>query len=157
MNIINKDYAIRAENNIFDIRKKEYVKLEETVREMIKPVEDLGFVITEFGIKESRSSSGELNKTLKQSLVIRLQKGNSEVDLSMVIPKLIDNNYMIIGGRKKIPLFQLFDIPIVSRGKTIKLRTNVATLMIEIHKEFPFTRLSAFSKNIPLASNAFCM
>ena len=31
-------------------------------------------------------------------------------------------------GRRKIPLFQLFDIPLVTRGESIKLRTNVATL-----------------------------
>ena len=150
MNIVNPNYVVDNDKNIFLIRKEEYSKLEETVREMLKPAEELGYTILEFGIKESRTAAGELHKTLKKSLVMRLQKGLSEVDLTMTIPKLVDDNYIVIGGRRKIPLFQLFDIPVVSRGKTIKLRTNMGTLMVETSKEFPFVRLSAFSKNIPL-------
>ena len=63
----------------------------------------------------------------------------------------MNNNYVIINGRKKIPLFQLFDIPIVTRGKAIKLRTNVATVMIFDHKEIPRINLSILGKKIPMA------
>ncbi len=151
MNIINPNFKINKDKNIFNIRKKEYDNIINIVSEILKPVEDLGFIINELYLKDSKFSSGELSKTVKQNLIIRLKKENSEIDLSMVIPKLIDNNYIIINGKKKIPLFQLFDIPICTRGKNIKLRTNVATMMIFKEKEPPFITVSFLSKKVPLA------
>jgi hypothetical protein len=64
---------------------------------------------------------------------------------------LIDDNYIIINGRRKIPLFQLFDIPIVTRGENIKLRTNVATLTILKDREQPFVKVSFLGKKVPLS------
>lgn len=151
MNIINPNFKINEDRNIFIIRKKEYDNILNTVAEILKPAEDLGFVINELVLKDSKFSSGELLKTLKQNLIIKLQKGNSEIDLSMVIPKLVDNNYIVINGRRKIPLFQLFDIPVVTRGKHIKLRTNITTIMISKKKEPPFVEISFLSKKISLA------
>lgn len=150
MEIKNPNYVL-DNNNIFKIRKKEYDELEKNIKEILKPVEEIGFEISEFEIRESKFSSGELQKTLKNNLIIRLRRGNNEVDLSMAIPKLVDENYIIIGGRKKIPLFQLFDIPIVTRGKTIKIRTNVATLMVSDENEPPYVYLSIFNKKLPLS------
>ena len=155
MDTINPYYKVNEEDNIFLLRQKEYAGLERTIREVLKPAEELGFVIKEFGTKESRFSSGEINKTLKKNLVIRLQKGTSEVDLSMYIPKLVDRNYIVINGRKKIPQFQLFDVPIVTRGKHIKLRTNVATLMVSEEREPPFISLSLLGKKVPFVTVLF--
>ena len=151
MKFINPSYKVNETKNLFTLRKEEYENLESTIREILKPAEELGFVITDFGIKESKFSSGELYRTLKRNLVIKLQKNGSEIDLSMMIPKLINDNYLVIGGRKKIPLFQLFDIPFVTRGKTIKMRTNVASLMVFEEKEFPHIYISIFGKKVPLA------
>jgi len=155
LDIVNPYYKVNEEDNIFLLRGKEYADLEKTIREVLKPAEELGFVMKEFGTKESRFSSGEVNKTLKKNLVIRLQKGTSEVDLSMYIPKLVDGNYIVINGRKKIPQFQLFDVPIVTRGKHIKLRTNVATLMVSEEKEPPFISLSLLGKKVPFVTVLF--
>ncbi|MGD2071990.1 MAG: hypothetical protein PVG65_00665 [Candidatus Thorarchaeota archaeon] len=149
MNIINPIFKLN-EKNIFKIRETDYNMMEDIVSEIVKPVKELGFNITELGLKDSRFSSGELTKTLKQTLAIRLQKGNSSIDLSIFIPKLVNNNYMLINGRKKIPLFQLFDIPIVTRGETIKFRTNVATLMIFKDREEPFVKVSFLGKKVSL-------
>ncbi len=151
MDIINPNYKINEENNIFSIREKEYNLIKDNVREILKAAEEVGFLVNELGITESKFSSGELQKTLKKNLVIKLRRGSSDIDLSMAIPKLIDKNYVIIGGRKKVPLFQLFDIPVVTRGKTIKIRTNVASMMIVDEKEFPFIHLSIFNKKVPLS------
>lgn len=151
MKFINPTYQVDEIKNIFTLRNNEHENLESTIREILRPAEELGFVITEFGIKESKFSSGELYRTLKRNLIIKLQKGSSEIDISMLIPKLIDNNYLVIGGRKKIPLFQLFDIPFVTRGKNIKMRTNVASLMVFEEKEFPHIYISIFGKKVPLA------
>lgn len=152
MKIINPTFEIKnKDHNIFTLRKEDYEQILPVASEIVNPVKELGFEILELEIKESRFTSGELSKTLKQTLVIKLQKGNSTIDLSIFIPKLVDDNYIIINGRKKIPLFQLFDIPIVTRGESIKLRTNVATLMVYKDKESPYVKVSFLGKKLPLS------
>ena len=152
MKIINPISTIHNEDkNIFTIRQLDYDQILPIVQEIVKPVEEIGFQINEINLKDSRFSSGELAKTLKQTLAIKLQKGSSEIDLSIFIPKLIDGNYVYINGRRKIPLFQLFDTPIVTRGENIKLRTNVATIMVFKDKESPFIKISFLGKKVPLS------
>ena len=150
MNIINPIFEL-AEKNIFKIRETDYSRMVDVITQIVKPVEELDFNILEVGLKDSRFSSGELAKTVKQTLTIRFQKGNSVIDLSIFVPKIVDKNYIIINGRKKIPLFQLFDIPIVTRGESIKFRTNVATMMIFKDRDFPFIKVSFLGKKVPLA------
>jgi hypothetical protein len=152
INIINPNFSIQDNKaNIFALRQIEYENILPLVRQIIEPVQEIGFNITELDLRDSRFSSGELSKTIKKSLVIRLQKGTSNIDLSFFIPKLVENNYIMINGRKKIPLFQLFDIPLVTRGETIKLRTNVATLMVTKEKEMPHISVSFLGKKIALS------
>lgn len=151
MNIINPVFKIQEDRNIFSLRRLDYENILPLAKQILKPVEEIGFQITELDLRDSRFSSGELSKTLKQSLVIRLQKGTHNIDLSIFIPKLVDENYIIINGRKKVPLFQLFDIPIVTRGESIKLRTNVVTLMIIKDKEEPIINVSFLGKKVPLS------
>lgn len=151
MNIINPVFKVRTDENLFTIRGRDYDRLLPIISDIVKPVEEIGFQIIELDIKDPRFTSGELSKTIKKNLVIKLQKGTSTIDLTLSIPKLIDNNYIIINGRKKIPLFQLYDVPVVTRGETIKLRTNVATLMVFKEKEAPHISVSFLSKKIPLS------
>ena len=152
MNIINPVFKIQNEDkNIFTLRRLDYENILPLARQILEPVREIGFDITELDLRDSRFSSGELSKTLKQSLVIRLQKGTHNIDLSLFIPKIVDDNYVIINGRKKIPLFQLFDIPVVTRGDNIKLRTNVATMMVFQEKEEPKIYVSFLGKKIPMA------
>lgn len=153
MNIINPTFKLQdEEKNIFTFRRLDYEQILPLAREIVAPVEEIGFTINEVSLRDSRISSGELSKTLKQTLVIKLQKGTSNIDLSLFIPKLIDNNYVIINGRKKIPLFQLYDIPVVTRGETIKIRTNVATLMVsKENQDSLFMKLSFLGKKVNLA------
>ncbi len=151
MKILNPYFKVNEKENIFVIREREYSKLIEYVSEILKPTQELGFVLLELALKEHKFSSGRLDKTLKNNLAIRLQKGTSEIDLSIAVPKLVDHNYIVINGRKKIPQFQLLDIPIITRGETIKLQTNVATLMISESREEPFVRASFLNKQVSLA------
>jgi len=156
LNIINPTFKIQdLDNNVFTIRQKDYDQILPLVEQIVKPVEEIGFQINEISLKESRFTSGELSSTLKQTLIIKLQKGSSNIDLSIFIPKLIDKNYILINGRKKIPLFQLFDIPIVTRGENIKLRTNVATLMTSIEKEIPRVKLSFLGRKTHFVTMLF--
>jgi DNA-directed RNA polymerase beta subunit len=152
MKIVNPTYKIQDEDNsIFTLRKRDYENILPLARQILEPVREIGFEITELELRDSRFSSGELSRTIKQTLVIRLQKGTSNIDLSIFVPKLVDDNYIFINGRKKIPLFQLFDIPVVTRGESIKLRTNVATLMVVVEKEEPKINISFLGKKVPLS------
>ena len=152
MNIVNPVFKIQnKDRNIFTLRRLDYENILPLATQILQPVTEIGFEITELDLRDSRFSSGELSKTLKQSLVMRLQKGTHKIDLSIFIPKLIDDNYLVINGRKKIPLFQLFDIPLVTRGETIKLRTNVATMMVVEEKEEPKISVSFLGKKVPLS------
>ena len=155
MNIINKKFEIK-ENNIFEIRKREFSNLLNIVREMLEPVKDIGFTVKELAIKPSRLIQGELFRTFKENLVIKLSKDIHDLDLSVFIPKLVDDNYIIINGRRKIPLFQLFDLPVITRGETIKLRTNIATILIEDTDEPPFIKVHFLGRLVPLALLIFC-
>jgi hypothetical protein len=152
LKLINPIFKIQdKDNNIFTIREKDQKEILFVAREILQPAIDLGFTLNELTLKDSRFSSGELSKTVKQTLAIKLQKATSHIDLSLHIPKLVDNNYIIINGRRKIPLFQLFDIPVVTRGENIKLRTNVATLMILKDRDPPFVKVSFLGKKVPLS------
>ena len=73
MNIINPIFKIQNENNIFNIRKKEYENILPITRQILEPISEIGFEVIEVSLKDSRFSSGELSKTIKQSLVIKIQ------------------------------------------------------------------------------------
>jgi DNA-directed RNA polymerase beta subunit len=151
LTIENPIYKVGDLNNhIFNIRQQEYAALLENVRKILIPAEELGFDLTEYRLKEPRFSNGEICKTIKKNLIIRFQKGTAKIDLSMQVPTLVEGNYIVINGRKKIPLFQLFDIPVVTRGKSIKIRTNVATLMIFQQKDAPYIYISILGRKVPL-------
>lgn len=152
MKILNPTFKLQDEvNNIFTIRKRDFDQILPMIRQIVQPVEDIGFNIAELELKDSRFISGDLSRTIKQSLSIKLNKGTSLIDLSLFIPKLIDGNYIFVNGRKKIPLFQLYDVPLITRGDMIKLRTNVATLVISRDKELPYIKLSFLSKKLPFS------
>ena len=119
MKLINPIFKIQhKDDNIFTIREQDQKQILVVAREIIQPAIDLGCTLNELTLKDSRFSSGELSKTVKQTLAIKLQKATSHIDLSLHIPKLVDSNYIIINGRRKIPLFQLFDIPVVPVTKS---------------------------------------
>ena len=155
MKLLNPNFVVNETDNIFNLRQREFDNIIDKVKLIVKPVEEIGFEVLEVSLKDSRFSSGELNKTLKKNLVIRIQKGQNIIDISMFIPSLIDGNYIQINGRRKIPLFQLFDVPVVTRGSSIKLRTNVATLMIFKDKQPPYVKISFLGKKVPLSTLMF--
>lgn len=155
MEFVNPKYQLQ-EKNIFNIRQKEFDEIESNILQMLKPIEELGFTVKDFGIKEPRYTGGNLSRTIKQNLVLKLEKNESEIDLSLVIPKLINDNYIIINGRKKIPQFQLFDIPVVTRGKNIKIRTNVANIVIyEEERRTPYIKATVLGRKVPLSTLMF--
>lgn len=138
------------EHNIFTLRKRDYERMLPVIQEIVQPVTEIGFTIDKVEIKGSRNIKGELSKTLYSILQMKFSKGSSEIELKLYIPKLIDNNYLFINGRKKVPLFQLFDVPIVMRGETLKMRTNVGTLLVYSTKDLPHVICGYLGKRVPL-------
>ena len=151
MKIINPTYQIKdEENNIFTLRKRDYERMLPVIQEIVQPVSEIGFSIDKVEIKGSRNIKGELSKTLYSILLMKFSKGSHTIELKLYIPKLIDDNYLYINGRKKTPLFQLFDVPIVMRGQTLKMRTNVGTILIYPTKESPYVICGYLGKRVPL-------
>ena len=74
MNIKNERF-LKTEKNIFTLRKMEESKLLETVRQIVNPVEEFGFKINVIDLKNKRTTQGELSQSIKQNLVIKLEKG----------------------------------------------------------------------------------
>lgn len=151
MKIVNPTYKIKDEdNNIFVLRKKDYERMLPVVQEIVQPVSEIGFSIDKVEIKGSRNIKGELSKTLYSILHMKFSKGSNQIELKLYVPKLIDGNYIFINGRKKIPLFQLFDVPIVMRDQTLKMRTNVGTILVYPTKETPYVMCGYLGKRVPL-------
>jgi len=106
----------------------------------------------------------ELSKTLRKKLEIILTKNEVKIDLSMSIPELIDNNFVFVNGKKKVPHFQLIDLPItVKQNKKIqdsfivKFRSNVCTTVLyEKNNLFPKTVISMMGKKIPFSLILLC-
>jgi DNA-directed RNA polymerase beta subunit len=150
--IINPFYKL-SEENIFNLRPVDYAKALADVREILKVTEEIGYTTKEFEVKESRFSPSELSYTLKNNLSVKLEKNGKIIDLSISIPKLINNNFVFINGRRKIPFFQLFDIPVIFRKGMIKIRTNVASITIDGNQ--PRIMMSFMGKVFPLSDILF--
>ena len=75
MKIVNPEAVIQnKDNNIFTMRQFDYDSILSKVQEIVKPVEEIGFQINEVSLKGSRFSSGELARTIKEKIIIKLQK-----------------------------------------------------------------------------------
>ena len=67
MNLVNPTFALK-DKNIFKLRSIDYDNMMNKIAEIVKPVEEIGFTISELDIKESKASNGELQKTLKKKI-----------------------------------------------------------------------------------------
>ncbi len=130
MKIINPELAKLEPINLFSIRQYEYDNMMEIISEIIQPALDDGFVLTCFEKKPSMSNKGNIDRSIYERLAIKFEKDGYNIDLIYKIPKLIKNQYLMINGKQKIPLYQLFDIPIVNRKNLIKFFTNTSSLSI---------------------------
>lgn len=155
MIIENPNLKIDDVDNIFTLRKREYEKLEGQIFEALQPVKEIGYKIEKFEINDYRSQGEELQKTFKKNLCIILSKDEAKVDLSINIPELIDDNYIFINGKRKIPHFQITDFPIITKlnkksddSFIVKFKSNVQTIILYEKKTIIFTFLN---KKLPFA------
>jgi len=151
---INNPYLTKLEKlNLFNIRQLENENLMFYIEQILQPAVDAGFEIKELDRVPTQKVFGELNTSLTEKLVVKLEKNDYLINLSNKIPKLVKGHYFIINGRQKIPLYQLYDIPVVTRGSVIKIRTNATSLIISHSKKEtePNINISYQGRKVPLA------
>lgn len=164
MEIINPNLVLKNDINLFTIRKLEYDQILNILNESLNPIIELGYSVEKFGISPTRIQSDDLSKTYKSRLELVLMKNETKVDLSVHIPSLIDDNYIFINGRKKVPHYQLIDFPLtvkynkkIENSFIVKFRSNVFTsILYEKGNSFPKLTMSMIGKRIPFALLLMC-
>lgn len=152
MNFVNPNFKLNVDN-VFNLRLREFSKLEEKLTRMLSFID--GWCIENLSISDDDIiDESEIYKTLKRNINISLVKNDKsqKVDLLFMIPKLIMNNYFLVGGRYKIGEFQLFDVPISSWKDSIRLRFNTCQGLVYLKKKKsrPSVYISIFNRDVPL-------
>lgn len=149
---------------MFKIRHEEYIKLLDVIDKALDPVRELDYTIEKFGIVDMRYHIEELSKTKRKKLEIILMKNDTKIDLSMSIPELLDYNFIFVNGKKKIPHFQIIDLPITIKPNKkiddsfiVKFRSNMfTTVLYEKNNTFPKITTSMMGKRIPFSLLLLC-
>jgi len=147
---------VLPKRNVFTFRQEDCDRLMTDIGIMLEVPIKCGFVLEKFEKHDVKNQGFNLINTVRESIVVRFSKGKHIIDLSMQIPKLIDNQWFVINNRKKIPRYQLYDIPILTffKDNEIRVQTNIGRIAInwkEKIKKFDFhVQISTFSKKIPL-------
>jgi hypothetical protein len=130
---LNVPKYLLPEENIFNIRKNNWNKsvICENVLKMLAIGKKYVIEVDGINIKAKPAThSSELRKTISRTLEISVNMG---IDKNLVfeydLPWLIDNHFFI-GGHKKVPIFQLYDRPVITRKEIIKVRTNIHTFTL---------------------------
>jgi DNA-directed RNA polymerase beta subunit len=97
---------------------------------------------------KSRNSE-ELKKHILNQIKVHI-KSDVEEDLfyELQLPELIEDQFFYIGGYLKVPIFQLYDYPIIYRKGVIRLRTNTITLALNLNKT-DGNNLLIFNRQVP--------
>jgi len=77
-----------------------------------------------------------------------------EYEYSLQVPDLYYDQFFFIGGFLKVPIFQLFDLPIIYRatssGSILKLRTNAISITTDLNRRDEVVQVNLFNKDIPI-------
>ncbi len=137
--------------NIFHRRQEEWTPqdVQTTIENLFRKIElipDWKFVGSEWidtKIKKEELKSHFLH-TLRVT-VTNPQEENLTYDIQ--IPDLVFGQFFYIGGNLKLPMFQLFDHPVIFRKNLLRLRTNTLTTNMDLKKGYT---VQIFNKNIPM-------
>jgi len=103
----------------------------------------------------------ELKKHLVSGICITISDNKDNVfKYDLKIPDLVNNQFFYIGGYYKIPLFQLFDYPIIyTEGKNfIRFHNNIMTINMDIKNgPDPTSPVHIFNRIIPLNEIVTCL
>ena len=110
----------------------------------------------------SRRKKEELKKSIFSLIRCKvLSASEKEFDYTLQIPDLYYNQFFYIGGFLKVPIFQLFDDPIIYRAlpngvSTLKLRTNSIAIGVDVHRKDNIPLVNIFGKDLPFHQLLAC-
>ena len=145
------------EDEIFHRRKTEWDlekirKNIETLFSNVSLIPDWKFLSSEW-LKENTKRSEELKRHLYKTLKITVEDHNKKKqEFNIQLPILVQDQFFYIGGFLKIPIFQLFDYPVIHKHTSdITIRTNTITAGMHI-KDNGSLICTVFNKQMPLSS-----
>lgn len=142
------------ETTIFDRRKKEWDKdiIGGYITDLFKSIEMVdgwSFISSEWINQSKVKRFEELKKHIVTPFKVIISNANQiKFPYIIQVPELIDDQFFYIGGHLKIPVFQLFDFPIIFRNGLLKLRTNTITVSMDLNK--CSNKISVFNKQVPI-------
>lgn len=149
-----------SNHTIFDKRKTDWNLdiIKQHVDNIFKNVsllENWSFIKSEWS-SERKSQKEELKRSIFKTLKIYIMANKKEVVYSIQVPELIYDQFFYIGGMLKLPIFQLYDYPIIYRNNSLRYKNNVMYVKIEIDKKLEAFKTQivnniSFKKNIPFA------
>ena len=134
--------------NIFELRQKDWQRILPSIKQILKPVEEVGYTIDHVDLEPFVGGKNDLMPTVQDKMNIKLKKGNVDIDLSFFLPTLVDGKYFIINGRKKVGQFQIFDKPHVRRNMGL---VNNCSIVRIIDKKDNDVGVIWLNKVVPLA------
>jgi len=168
----NPQYDL-PERNLFNFRKEQYSKILNQITRLTAIAEDFNFKLSAFDVKKPKISKGALSYTFSETLNLIFSRGEEDdpnkniIDLSMKIPCMYDDFHIYINGKKKIPRYQMFDMPLLRNPKAgnniLSVQTNVKRVTITVAKNNkkkskpPFVMLECEGKKIPFALILFAI
>lgn len=164
----NPDFKL-PERNVFTFRKEQYEKIVPQIERLIAAVEEFDFKVRAFDIEKPKVSKGSLSYTFAETINLVFVKGENDdpeknnIDLSMKIPCLYDDFYVMINGRKKFLRYQLFDMPLLKFDKNgrqhFAIQTNIRRVNIYQKSSSPFIVVDSLDgkHKVPLALILFAM
>jgi len=163
MNLLVPEFAL-PKNNIFEFRQKEWneTKIINSIKEMLKCGEKYDIITKKISFSNKKKQDNlEIKKTLSRLLKIELviAGGTKPITLEYIVPTL-QKSYFYIAGNRKVPIYQIFDKPLIMRkdGK-LKVVTNIQTaeLITKTRKRQYTFAVSIFNKKIPLVYFIFAL
>lgn len=142
------------ETNIFNRRREEWNKdlIGEHITKLFKTIEMIegwNFLSSEWVSQQRTKRFEELKKHIASPFRIMVSDINgNKIPYTIQVPELIEDQFFYIGGHLKIPVFQLFDYPIIFRNGLLKLRTNTITISMDLNKNT--NKISVFNKQVPI-------
>ena len=150
------DYIL-PKNNVFSFRQNEWNESDiiQNIKKMLFSLEKFDITVKKisFSTPDKKTDQSEIKKTISKSLkiILSLAGGTKLINMDYQIPWL-QNNYFYISGNRKIPIYQLFDMPVIVRSDMIKIRTNIQTVQMTIVPPKREKKIAAYSCNVTLFS-----
>ncbi len=155
--------------DIFNRRSQEWNldKISSHIEEIFKSIDNLDFWEfdkVEWVIEKSKKKE-ELKKSIFKTLKVNIKEltkkkeVKKEHEYKIQIPELINNQFFYVGGLLKVPIFQLYDDPIIyrvtSRGIILKFKNNALSVITTINRKNKclvsiYNNHMNLQKNIPI-------